>query len=87
MRLAPYGLFGGTDGQRARCEVMRDGKVIVLPSKGRMDLRKGDVLTLHTAGGAGYGSPAGRDPRAIAEDVRQGYLSAEAAQAFYRKAP
>ena len=25
MRLAPYGLFGGTDGQRARIEVQRDG--------------------------------------------------------------
>lgn len=88
MRLAPYGLFGGTDGQKARCEVLRDGQVIRLPSKGRMDLRKGDVLTLYTAGGAGYGTPSERDPRAVAEDVRQGYLTAEVAAAYYaQRAP
>jgi len=87
MRLAPYGLFGGTDGQRARCEVVRDGEFIVLPSKGRMDLRKGDVLTLYTAGGAGYGPVSERDPKAVENDVRQGYLSAETAKTSYWTAP
>jgi N-methylhydantoinase B len=83
MRLAPYGLFGGTDGERARCEVLRDGKVITLPSKTRIDLRKGDILTLYTAGGAGYGPPWERDPRLVREDVRQGYLTAKTAAAYY----
>jgi N-methylhydantoinase B len=87
MRLAPYGLFGGTDAQRARCEVERDGEVIMLPSKGRMDLRKGDVLTLYTAGGAGYGPASERSPKAVEEDIRQGFLSTRAAEAFYRRRP
>jgi len=51
-----------------------------------MDLRKGDVLTLYTAGGAGYGPASERDPVAVAEDVRHGYLSPQAAAAHYRKA-
>ncbi len=86
VRLAPYGLFGGTDAQRARCEVERDGERIVLPSKGRMDLRKGDVLTLYTAGGAGYGPASERSPKAVQEDVRQGFLSLKTAEAFYPNA-
>ncbi len=82
-KLAPYGLFGGTDGQRARCEVERDGKIISLPSKGRVDLMKGDILTLYTAGGAGYGSPKDRDPDDVENDVRQGYVSRKTARSVY----
>src|SRR5690606_22193162 len=40
-RIAPYGLFGGTDGRCGRAEVLRDGKVIRLSSKDAMILRKG----------------------------------------------
>lgn len=83
VRLRPYGLFGGTDGERTRTEVLRDGKVITLKSKDRIDLRKGDILTLVTAGGGGYGSPAERDPRLVERDVREGYLSAGIARRFY----
>lgn len=82
-KLAPYGLFGGTDGQRARCEVERNGKIISLASKGRVDLMKGDILTLYTAGGAGYGSPKERDPEAVANDVRQGFVTLKTARAVY----
>jgi N-methylhydantoinase B len=83
MRLSPYGLFGGSDGQRTRCEVLRDGKVIPLRSKDRMDLRKGDMLTLITAGGGGYGPPGEREPSRIAADVRNGMVTAETARRVY----
>jgi len=82
-RLAPFGLFGGTDGQRARCEVLRDGEVIEVRSKDTVMLRKGDILTLYTAGGGGYGDPAERSGAAIAEDIRQGHLTPAAALAAY----
>lgn len=82
-RLAPYGLFGGTDGTRARCEVVRDGKVIPVKSKDGMELRKGDILTLYTAGGGGFGPIAERDPKSVTRDVRQGYLTAETAHRVY----
>ena len=82
-RLAPYGLFGGTDGQRARCEVVRGGKIIPIKSKDGMELRKGDILTLYTAGGGGFGPVAERDPNAVLRDVRQGYLTAETARRVY----
>jgi N-methylhydantoinase B len=83
MRLAPYGLFGGTEGGRMRIEILRDGRIIRLKSKGQVDLRKGDVLTLYTAGGGGYGPPAERDPALVASDVANGYITAETAARHY----
>ncbi|HET6518296.1 MAG TPA: hydantoinase B/oxoprolinase family protein, partial [Geminicoccaceae bacterium] len=83
-RTAPKGLFGGTEGRPARCEVVRGGgEVIPVRSKDSVALRKGDLLVVTTGGGAGYGDPAMRPPRAVAEDVAQGYVSADAAAAVY----
>jgi N-methylhydantoinase B len=82
-RIAPWGLFGGAEGGRTRITLERDGKVIALPTKTKMDLKRGDVLTIYTAGGGGYGPPAERDGWRIAEDIRNGYVSREAAVAAY----
>jgi N-methylhydantoinase B len=82
-RIAPWGLFGGAEGGRTRIELKRDGAVIPLATKTKMELRRGDVLTIHTAGGGGYGPPAGREGARIANDIRNGYVSAEAALAAY----
>ena len=82
-RIAPYGLFGGSDGATGRCEVLRDGEVIHIKSKASAILRKGDILTIHTAGGGGYGPILERNPAAVANDVRQGYLSGSNAAVVY----
>jgi N-methylhydantoinase B len=82
-RLAPYGLFGGTDGTSARCEVVRGGEVIAVRSKDTLELRRGDILTLYTAGGGGYGPPQDRSGAAIASDIAQGFLTEAAARAAY----
>jgi N-methylhydantoinase B len=83
MRLAPYGLFGGADGARTRIELKRGDETVMLPSKTRITLNKGDVLTIFTAGGGGYGAPEERPGAMIAEDVRQGMVSEDAARAAY----
>ena len=36
-----------------------------------------------TGGGGGYGDPFARDPRRVAEDVREGYVSQERARLDY----
>ncbi len=46
-------------------------------------LKAGDVIRFEQAGGAGYGPVSERDPEAVRQDVRNGYVSAEAAQAQY----
>lgn len=44
---------------------------------------KGDILTLTTAGGGGYGPVEERSVEAIAEDIAQGYVTAAAARSAY----
>jgi N-methylhydantoinase B len=85
VRLHPYGLFGGTDGERTRTEVIRDGRVIRVKGKDRLDLLKGDLLVLTTAGGGGYGPPADREPHLVERDIAEGYLSEAVARRFYGK--
>lgn len=82
-RIAPYGLFGGSDAQPGRAELLRDGKVLKIRSKDGMLLRKGDILTIFTAGGAGYGDPGERNRAEIDHDIRNGYLTEAVAQAAY----
>jgi N-methylhydantoinase B len=83
MKIAPWGLFGGRDGARTSLEIRRGDEVIPLPTKTQIALRKGDVLTLRTAGGGGYGPPEERPGAMIAEDIRQGYVTPEGATAAY----
>jgi N-methylhydantoinase B len=76
-------LFGGENGKRAACEVVRAGKKIPIASKSKVYLRKGDILTLFTAGGAGYGAVGERPREKIAADLKQGYITKGAARAVY----
>jgi N-methylhydantoinase B len=46
-------------------------------------LKQGERVRLETPGGGGYGPAVGRDPAAVARDVRLGYLTAESADAAY----
>ena len=82
-RIAPYGLFGGSDGSRGSCEVHRNGEIIPVRSKDGLMLRKGDVLKIYTSGGAGYGDASERDEDLVRRDVAQGHLSDESARAAY----
>src|SRR5262247_3462720 len=71
VRLAPYGLFGGGEGSRTRIEIERAGTLIKLKSKDRVDLKAGDILTLYSSGGGGFGSAGERDRGLVADDVAQ----------------
>jgi N-methylhydantoinase B len=82
-RIAPFGLFGGTDGMTGRAEVLRNGDLLRLKSKDSMVLRKGDILTVYTAGGGGFGPPSQRPESDILRDVQEGYLTSHVADAFY----
>lgn len=51
----PYGLSGGGSGQCGENILIRGEKEIPLPGKGMVELRAGDVLSIRTPGGGGYG--------------------------------
>ena len=46
-------------------------------------LKPGDALRLRSGGGGGYGDPLERAIDKVASDVRQGYVSVEAAAKLY----
>lgn len=55
----PAGLAGGLPGARGQNVLVRDGQEIALPAKTTFRARAGDVLSLRTPGGGGWGDPAG----------------------------
>ena len=84
-KVAPFGLFGGGDGAKGRLVLNPDGpEPRDLASKTvALELRRGDVVSMWTQGGGGYGAPGERSTEAIVQDIREGKLSPEAAQERY----
>lgn len=56
-RLAPYGLDGGENGTTGENILISSGAESLLPGKGSFELQAGDILSLRTPGGGGYGQP------------------------------
>ncbi len=74
------GLFGGNSGSRGDVR-LSDGSHP--HPKSHYVLRPGQRVTLKLPGGGGYGLPQLRATERVLEDVRQGYISVEAAAAEY----
>ena len=51
----PYGLAGGESGQPGRNRLQHSGEFQELPSKCRIEVQAGDILTIESPGGGGYG--------------------------------
>jgi N-methylhydantoinase B len=82
----PWGLAGGREGTGNSVALRIGGawktdfpnaKVLVTA------LKTGDAFYLRSGGGGGYGSPLERPVEDVREDVRQGYVSIEAAAELY----
>ena len=54
-----------------------------MKAKGQQSIPRNDRLVLEMAGGGGFGDPRQRDPQRVAEDVRNGFVSRERAEAEY----
>jgi N-methylhydantoinase B len=55
VRIAPWGLDGGADGQPSAVWLERDGERNAIRGKGSVELRRDDVVIVETAGGGGCG--------------------------------
>jgi len=60
-RTAPYGLQGGEPGARGRNLLIHRGEQQELPGKVEIQVEPGDLLSLHTPGGGGWGAPPASD--------------------------
>ena len=76
---APWGLFGGWPGGRARLTV--DGEP--LGSPGRAVLKPGQVVSVVTAGAGGYGDPRKRPRELVRRDLEDGKISVQQAVEAY----
>ena len=80
-----WGAAGGSDGSYNYFEIVRadGGKEGPMGITARTVLNTGDSVRMYTCTGGGYGNPLLRDAERVAEDVRNGYITAEQAVADY----
>ncbi|WP_203076967.1 hydantoinase B/oxoprolinase family protein [Falsiroseomonas ponticola] len=83
-RFRPWGTLGGKAGAPSDF-VLNPGtpRQKVLGNIDLVTMDPGDVLHIHSPGGGGRGDPLAREPARVAQDVRRGYVSAEAAARDY----
>ena len=74
------GIAGGAPG--ARGELIVNGKRVDR-SRSEVVLQPGDEILFQTPGGGGFGPPAERDRRLVADDLDKGFISPESARSIY----
>ncbi|WP_433297824.1 hydantoinase B/oxoprolinase family protein [Pseudonocardia sp. CA-142604] len=82
-RTKPWPIGGGSAGENNRI-VLNPGtdlEVVQGGSYNRLDA--GEVLVNDTGGGGGFGDPFTREPESVARDVRNGFVSVQAAARDY----
>ncbi len=85
-RWGPSGLFGGHAAPPARYLLNPDTAPQVVSSKTTLSLHPGDVISIQSCGGGGYGPPEARDPAAVLRDVLESRITAGRAADAYRVA-
>jgi N-methylhydantoinase B len=80
----PWGLLGGAQGSTPDNLVRRpDETEFTSVDAAHVRTPSGTVVIQTSSGGGGYGPPLERDPERVLVDVREGYVSADAAEREY----
>jgi N-methylhydantoinase B len=80
----PWGMWGGTPGESGAYLLrMPEEKSFSLKAGNRLPVPVGASAIVRTGGGGGWGDPAERDPAIVAADVREEFISREAARNLY----
>jgi N-methylhydantoinase B len=80
----PYGLQGGAPGTPSRNLLDPGGPAErPLPAKLTMTMKRGEKFRHVMAGAGGWGDPLVRDPRLVAQDISEGFVSLAAAARDY----
>ena len=89
--IPPAGVNGGASGAPNRFAVRRAGEELqpgAFPGKvADFPLQRGDVVLMQSSGGGGFGDPAGRAPEALADDLADGYVTADGRAPYDTPAP
>jgi N-methylhydantoinase B len=82
----PWGLHGGKEAAGNGIGIRKNGKWETDMPNAKIfgvRLRTGDAYLMQSGGGGGFGDPLERDAAQVALDVREGYVSVEAARNDY----
>ena len=82
-RTGPQGALGGADGGVNRVSITAGGHTLVpehLSKDQGIELAPGDLISVSTPGGGGYGAAAARTREQIERDIVRGYYTREEAQ-------
>ncbi len=82
----PWGLDGGGEATGNAVALRMEGKWKTDFPNAKVvfaQLKEGEAIRLRSGGGGGFGAPHERPAEQVAEDVRQGYVSAPAARQLY----
>ena len=84
-RISPWGFNGGIPGGCGKFLLNPDTpEEKIIPSKvSDIIMNKGDIISIRTAGGGGYGSPLDRDEILVENDFRRGKVTLKAARLHY----
>ena len=89
-RFLPWGAYGGQDGSPNGAAVIpagQDQPIIWRGKLTRYPLVKGDLARLVTGTGGGYGNPGERDPDRVASDIKNQFITLQAAEEVYGYKP
>lgn len=83
-KIKPWALKGGSEGSGNFIEVIKaDGSEERYSFVSELTTKRDDVIRVITSCGAGYGDPKKRDPKKIAEDIKNGLVTRERAEEIY----
>jgi N-methylhydantoinase B len=76
VKYPPHGLLNGGDGTVHRYRLVSGRRVRVLKTKEvGIPVMPGDLFLVESSGGGGYGDSRARDPRAIGDDLANGFVT------------
>ncbi|MGH7320684.1 MAG: hydantoinase B/oxoprolinase family protein, partial [Candidatus Rokuibacteriota bacterium] len=84
--LPPFGVGGAGPAAPVKAAIVKGGAEVELPTPGKATgypMDAGDVVSVQSAGGGGFGDPLHRDPEQVLGDVRAGYVSSTRAREGY----
>jgi N-methylhydantoinase B len=85
-RVGPPGALGGKDASLNDVAIQLSGRTYTPPHASKdqdIAMNEGDLITVRTPGGGGYGNPLQREPELVARDVRRGYYDRQDAARDY----
>lgn len=82
-KFRPWGIDGGGEALGTEYSLISGKEKKPVRTKSMGSAKKGDVLSIRTAGGGGYGDPKERSRESIKKDIEDGKISLERAKKVY----